>query len=57
MATPAAAPAAAPPAADPQDAARGVVPILKQVALGYIGVQAIQYFLGSALYTLTSLYL
>lgn len=48
MATPAAAPAAAPPAADPQDAARGVVPILKQVALGYIGVQAIQYFLGSA---------
>ncbi|GAA5957956.1 hypothetical protein JCM8115_001085 [Rhodotorula mucilaginosa] len=47
MATPAAAPAAAPPAADPQDAARGVVPILKQVALGYIGVQAIQYFLGT----------
>ncbi|GAA5870887.1 hypothetical protein JCM3774_001701 [Rhodotorula dairenensis] len=45
MATSAAAPAAA--AARPEDAARGVGPILKQVVLGYVGVQAIQYFIGS----------
>ncbi|GAA5984062.1 hypothetical protein JCM10908_006032 [Rhodotorula pacifica] len=45
MATPAAAPAT--PAANPEDAARGVGPILKQVVLGYAGVQVIQYFLGT----------